>query len=117
MSFARLLERQGFHIALVARSMSAGFLGEPRAASYKTDRGNFAVVFFPPPDGAERVPITSEVRGGHYCYTYRTQQPGLGHEQKEDMDGPQRFVVRRRWFIFVWDGVTEWALKRALAAP
>jgi hypothetical protein len=59
--------------------------------------------------------ITSEVRGGHYLYMYRTRQPGLRREQKEDHEAPQRFVVRGRWFIFVWDGNTEWALKNALA--
>jgi hypothetical protein len=60
------------------------------------------------------VRITSEVREGHYFYTYRTQQPGLKREQREEMNGPQRFVVHGRWFMVVWDGMTEWALRHAL---
>jgi hypothetical protein len=118
-AFARFLEGRGcgFHVQSIGRSKSSGFLGEWRSASYRTDHGNFAVVFFPPPDGAERVRITSEVRGGHYFYTFRTHQSGLRRVQKEDHDAPQRFVVHGRWFIFVWDGNTEWALRNALAPP
>jgi hypothetical protein len=114
-TLARLLEERGIHTRRLSRSKVAGFMGERRAASYSTDRGNFAVVFFPPPDGAERVRITSEVRDGHYLYTYGTDQPGLRREQREDHDAPQCFVVHGRWFIFVWDGATEWWLRHALA--
>jgi len=116
-AFGHLLEGRscGFHVRRIARSQLSGFMGEPRAASFITDRGNFAVVFFPAPDGAERVRITSEVRDGHYLYSYRTDQPGLRHVQKEDHDAPQRFVVHGRWLIFVWDGTTEYLLRSALA--
>src|SRR5690242_9097986 len=46
-AFASVLEERGIHVSAVSRSMMSGFLGESRAASYRTDRGNFAVVFFP----------------------------------------------------------------------
>jgi len=113
-AFGRWLEDRGFRVRLVARSQVSGFMGEPRAASYLTDRGNFAVVFFPAHDGAERVRITCELKRGQYLYTYRTHQPGLRRVLTERHDSPQRFVVKGRWFIFVWDGATEQALKDVL---
>jgi hypothetical protein len=106
---------RGFKIRLIGRSKFDLLLGERRSATYVTDHGNFAVLFFPPPDGAERVRITSEVRDGRYDYTFRTHQRGLQREERMVMDGPQRFVVHGSWFILVWDGATEEALKAAFA--
>jgi hypothetical protein len=101
--FATFLGAHGFDVRCVARSKSQGFLDNPKAASIQTDAGPIAVVFFPAPDGAERVHIAERpVRGG-YAYTFTTRQPGLAARTTWTQDAPARLLRCGTWFVEVWD--------------
>jgi hypothetical protein len=117
MALADLLQRSGIRIAGVRRSKFAGFLGQPRAASFSSDRGAFAVVFFPEPDGAERVTYEVKRHRARYRYTYHWSEAGSAHAYHEDCDAPQRYLQVGPWFILTWTDSTFSVLQETLAMP
>ena len=117
MAFADLLQRAGIRIAGVARSKLAGFLGRPGAASFATDRGRFAVVFFPEPDGAERVTWEVKKQGALYRHTFRWNDGAREHTEKMTTDAPQRLLRSGPWFIFTWSDSTYETIQEVLAYP
>jgi hypothetical protein len=117
MALADVLQRAGIRIALVGRSKFAGFLDQGRAASFDTDHGRFAVLFFHDPDGAERVHWDVERRGKAYRYTFHWSEAGRARTYREDFGGPQLFLGSGPWFLITWSDSTYDALKDALTLP
>src|SRR5690242_4493081 len=117
MALADVLQRAGIRIALVGRSKFAGFLGQTRAASFDTDHGRFAVLFFHEPDGAERVHWDVAKHAKTYRYTFHWTEAGRAHTYQEGFDGPQRFLGSGPWFLITWSDSTYDALKDALTLP
>jgi hypothetical protein len=101
--FATFLGAHGFDVRCVARSKSQGFLNNPKAASLQTNAGPIAVVFFPPPDGAERVHIAERRVRGRYVYTFTTRQRGLATRTTWTQDAPAQLLQCGTWFVQVWD--------------
>jgi hypothetical protein len=117
MALADVLQRAGIRIALVGRSKFAGFLDQGRAASFDTDHGRFAVLFFHEPDGAERVHWNVEKHAKAYRYTFHWSEAGRPRVYHEDFDAPQRFLGSGPWFLITWSDSTYDALKDALTLP
>jgi hypothetical protein len=117
MELADVLQRAGIRIGLVGRSKFAGFLEQGRAASFDTDRGRFAVLFFHEPDGAERVHWDVTQHAGLYRYTFHWSEAGRARTYHEDYAAPQRFLASGSWFFVTWTDSTYDALKEAVSLP
>jgi len=116
MAFADFLQTTGIRIALIGRSKLAGFLDRP-AASFVTDHGGFAVVFFPEPDGAEHVVWDVKKEGALYRHTFRWNDGAREHTAHMTTDAPQRYLKSGPWFITTWSDSTYDVLKDALTLP
>jgi hypothetical protein len=108
---------QNHHVVLhciTHTKIGSNFLGEAKSAAFNTDTGPISVVFFPAPDGAERVTSELRVMHGEYRYTFRTRQHGLLSHEVMRSDGPFHFLIQGAWFMFVFDAGTEQSLRLAL---
>jgi hypothetical protein len=116
LEFGKFLENHHIGLRCITRTtIGSNFLGESKSAGFQTELGPISVVFFPMPDGAERVTTELTVSRGHYHYTFRTRQPGLANHEVMDTDAPFHFLIQGRWFIFVIDARAEEPLRLALA--
>lgn len=100
--FGQFLQKHHINVRCITRTIDSNFLGEPKAAGFQTDVGLISVVFFPAPDGAERVTTALSVSHGRYRYTFRTKQAGLMGQQVMLLDAPLHFFIQGRWFILVY---------------
>jgi hypothetical protein len=103
MEFALFLRNNGFIVQSLHRSKMSGFFpGVDKAALIRTDSGAFEVIFFPGTDGAEKVQVFEERKGGRYLYSFRGQQNStLG--DSIDSNRPQYFIRHRNLFIITDD--------------
>jgi len=114
--FALFLQDHDITVRCISYAkLGSYFLGEPSAASFQTSLGSISVVFFPRPDGAERVTTQLTVSEGHYRYVFRTRQLGLKTRDTVEGDSPLHFLIYGRWFVFVWDPRIEEPLRVALS--
>jgi hypothetical protein len=117
MEFAEVLQRNHIGLRCITRTkIGSYFFGEPRAAGFQTDLGTVTVVFFPAPNGAERIRTSLTVKGGHYHYTFSTGRWGFGRRQVIDLNAPLLFLIRGRWFVMVTDARAEEPLRLALTS-
>jgi len=103
-TFKEILSKHGFVVRRVFRSTFQSFgriLGTSREAAFETDEGSLEVLFFPAPDGAERVNIKEEKLAKLWQYTF----PGHARTdlaQASDTlfaTNRQYFVRVRKWFV------------------
>jgi hypothetical protein len=113
--FGRFLQNHQIVLRCITRTtIGSNFMGEVKSSAFQTDMGPISVVFFPAPDGAERVTSELKVTHGTYRYTFRTRQSGLLDHQVMESDGPFHFMIHGSWFMFTYDSRTEQALRFAL---
>lgn len=114
LEFGRFLQEHHITLRCITRTTFNLLLGESNAAGFQTDVGTISVVFFPAPDGAERVTTELKVSHGNYRYTFSTKQPGLAGRQVIQGDAPLHFMIRGEWFILLLDPRAEQPLRLAL---
>ena len=111
----KLLTEHGFVVHCVIRSTFASFgasaLGTRREAAFLTSRGDFEMLFFPPPAGAERVQVKEERAGSGWRYSF---PPRSGPGDTIYAARRQYFVRSRRWFIVVQDSSLATELRGVL---
>ena len=74
MEFARVLNSKGIIVNSVHRSkLEIVFQGIDKAAFFRTDNGVLEVIFFPDPEGAEKVTVTEQRKAGRYLYSFQGQ--------------------------------------------
>ena len=113
LEFGQFLQKHHINVRCITRTTFNYLLGESKAAGFQTDMGTVSVIFFPAPDGAERISTELSVSHGRYRYTFRTKQAGLMAHQVMGLDAPLHFLIQGRWFIFV-DPPTEQSVRLAL---
>lgn len=114
LEFGQFLQKHHINLRCITRTTFNYLLGESKAAGFQTDVGTISVVFFPAPNGAERVTIGLTVSHGLYRYTFRTKQAGLTGRQLIKVDAPLHFMIRGGWFILLVDSRAEQPLRLAL---
>jgi hypothetical protein len=113
MEFALFLRNNGFIVHSLHRSKMNGFIrGVDKAALIRTDNGVLEVMFFPAADGAEKVQVLEEQKGGRYLYSFRGQ-PDPTPGDSIDSNRPQYFILRRNLFIITDDQDLYTKLKTA----
>ena len=117
LEFGRFLQKHHINLRCITRTTFNYLLGEQKAAGFQTDVGTISVVFFPAPDGAERITIGLTVSHGLYRYTFRTKQAGLAGHQVMVVDSPLHFMIQGGWFILLVDSRAEQPLRLALLEP
>lgn len=115
--FARLLQDHDIAVRCISfAKVGSYFLGERNAAAFQTSLGGINVVFFPDPDGAERITTELTVSKGHYRYVFRRRERGLeGRHDTVEGDAPLHILIYGRWLVFVWDPRIEEPLRIALS--
>jgi len=95
-----LLETNGLHVVCAYPTTFDRTLGRP-AAGIVTNLGGFAVLFFPPPAGAERVSITSRVVDGQVVTVLRSPDQ---RERPVTMVSADKtdFLAYKRWLFDTW---------------
>lgn len=95
-----LLEMNGLHVLCAYPTTFDLTLGRP-GAGIVTNLGGFAVFFFPPPAGAERVNITSRIVDGQVVTVLRspdTRQRPVTMVSADKTD----FLAYKRWLFDTW---------------
>jgi hypothetical protein len=113
MEFALFLQNHGFIVHSLHRSKMNGFFhGVDKAAVIRMDNGVVEVIFFPTADGAEKIQVLEERKGGRYLYSFRGQSdPTPG--DSIDSNRPQYFIAHRNLFVLTDDQDLYTKLKRA----
>jgi hypothetical protein len=115
MEFARLLNSKGIIVNSVHRSKLESLFvgGVEKAAFFRTEKGVLEVIFFPDPEGAEKVTVTEQREAGRYLYSFQGQPnptPGDGF----DSPRPMYFLMHRNWFVVLESEDLLNAVKSAL---
>ena len=95
-----LLEKNGLHVLCAYPSTYDQTLGRP-AVGMVTSLGAFAVLFFPPPAGAERVSISSKVVDGQVVTVLRSPDRGQRPVTMASADKTD-FLAYKRWLFDTW---------------
>jgi len=104
------LSHQAFDVQCVLPSKWVGMCGNPQrgngnaAALFRTDRGDFEVLFLPEPFVFDHVTAKEEKHGNYYHYSFS------GNPQCGSLEGPRRiYFVKRRNKMFIVFGDAELA--------
>jgi hypothetical protein len=115
MEFVQFLESQGIAVKSVHNSKLNGFFqGLEKAAFFRTDKGIMEVIFFPEPNGAERIRVKEQRRAGRYLYSFEGQPHPNPPGDRMDAGRPIYFLMHRNWFIVINSEELYNAVKRAL---
>ena len=114
MEFAGLLNDKGIIVNSVHLSkLNSFFQGIEKAAFFRTENGVLEVVFFPDPEGAEKVTVTEQRKAGRYLYSFQGQ-PNPRFGDGFDSPRPMYFLMYRNWFIVLESEDLLNAVKSAL---
>ena len=115
MDFAHFLNGKGITVKSVHGSKLNGFFrGLDKAAFFRTEKGVVEVIFFPKPNGAEKVRVMERPRGERYLYSFEGQPHPNPPGDTIDASRPMYFLAHRSWFIVLSGKELNDALRRAL---
>src|SRR5690348_8832142 len=99
MDLARSLIDHGFIINCVQASKWRNlFAGQEGAALYRTEQGDFDVLFLPTPETFDAVQVVEQKQGGLYRYSFRGTPDSRGR-----MEGQKTHFIRAANLLFlVW---------------
>jgi hypothetical protein len=99
MEFASFLNHQNINVRSVHRSKLESFFPNVTAAFFRTDLGSVEVIFFPEPDGAERVQIEEQRNDGRFSYSYSIRRDPDSGPRIVEATAPQYYIRQKKWLI------------------
>jgi hypothetical protein len=111
------LQRGGFVVSCVLRSHWEGlFVGLVGAALYRTDRGDFEVLFLDEPDTFDQLIVHELLEGDRWVYSFEGQPKPWSTNR---MEGRKMYFVKaaHRLLVAMENEALAAALRRLLAPP
>ena len=114
MDLARTLQGRGFIVKCVLQSvMVHTFQGQKGAAVFRTDRGDFDVLFLPEPQTFATVEILERRENGRFLYSFRGS-PRAASPHPIDSAYPMYFVKHADQLFITWESKLPASIVKAV---